>query len=281
MRKILFILISYIKTPQYWIKNIIWRFPKTICNKEIIFVIGTPRSGTTLLQKILEANSKLFSIQGETGLFSLQNFFDPNRKHFDLNKEIKNNFLKVSKDSVDFFDNCVGLLMREELNKKFVEKTPQHILYLKFLVKHFPKSKFIHIVRDGRDCYCSARKHPWIPQSKNITTFSKYYSKCLDQIILMESNKNVYTIKYEDLVLNSNSEVSKLMNFLNLDFEVSQIDITNISKDKRSKLKQFQKLNQNINSSSVGRWESELNSNEVLKFKKVAGKQLNYFGYKY
>ena len=74
MKNLILILLSHLKTPQYILKNILWRFPKSISKEEIVFVMGTPRSGTTLIQKVFEAHSKLFSIDGETAMFSFQNF---------------------------------------------------------------------------------------------------------------------------------------------------------------------------------------------------------------
>ena len=165
MKNLILILLSHLKTPQYILKNILWRFPKSISKEEIVFVMGTPRSGTTLIQKVFEAHSKLFSIDGETAMFSFQNFWEPNRMHFKLEKVKRDKFLSDSKDSVDFFTKCVQHLKSLNSGKKFIEKTPQHIKHLKFLLKHFPNAKFVHVVRDGRDCYCSARQHPFIPQS--------------------------------------------------------------------------------------------------------------------
>lgn len=279
MKNILLILLAHLKTPRYWFKNIIWRFPKTVSNIDVIFVLGTPRSGTTLLQKILESHSKLFSIQGETAIFSYQNFWDKRRKHFDLDDLTKMKLLDNSKDNVDFFENGINILMKKNPGKIFIEKTPQHIKYLDFLIKHFPNAKFIHIVRDGRDCYCSARKHPWIPQSRNITTFSKYYNKCLSQGIKYISYSNVYTIKYENLVKDPKPVLNKLMSFCNLNLEEEQLDSGFRKKDNRAQLEQFKKLNEGINDSSVGRWKEELNNKEINQFNKYSKIVLEYFQY--
>lgn len=279
MKNILLILLSHLKTPKYWIKNILWRFPKTISESQIYFVMGTPRSGTTLLQKILESHSKLFSIHGETAIFSYQNFWDNNRKHFELSKSEIKELLSISSDNVNFFENGVNNLLNNNPGKIFIEKTPQHIKHLDFLIRHFPKAKFIHIVRDGRDCYCSARKHPWIPQSKSISTFSKYYNRCLSQGIKSFSNPNVYTLKYENLVRDPKNVLVKLMEFLNLELEEEQLDSAFRSKDNRAQLEQFKKLNEGINDSSVGRWRKELNEYEINQFNKHSIEVLKFFEY--
>ena len=154
MKNFLLIIKSHLKTPQYFLKNISWRINSSVTQKKLIFVLGCPRSGTTLLQKVLESHKSMYSIQSETAIFSYQNFWDKNRMLFDLDKEIRDSLLKKSKDNVDFFENCVSYLDNINKGKIFIEKTPQHIIKLDFLLNHFPNAKFVHIVRDGRDCYC-------------------------------------------------------------------------------------------------------------------------------
>jgi len=256
-----------------------WRFPKTISDEKVIFVLGTPRSGTTLLQKILEAHSKLFSIHSETAIFSFQNFWDSKRRLFDMDTKESSMILKKSIDNVDFFQNAVRHLGKSNPGMIFIEKTPQHIKYLDFLIAHFPKAKFVHIVRDGRDCYCSARNHPWIPQSRSLQTFGKFYARCLSQGINAYDHPNVFTIKYEDLVADPKIELSKLMSGLELTLEDAQLDASLRSKDNRANLEQFKKLNGQIDSSSVERWRNELSSKEIEEFNSYAGDQLAFYGY--
>jgi hypothetical protein len=281
MRKLLYIIKSYLKSPpHYWIKNILWRFPRTISDVECIFVVGTPRSGTTLLQRILDTHSELFSLHSETAIFSFQNYFDPYKLHFDLSQNESNTLLRKSRDNIDFFSNGVKLLMHKNDNKIFVEKTPQHVIYLGLLLKHFPKAKFIHIVRDGRDCYCSALNHPWIPQANSIIRFAKYYRKCLNAGIKNSVSERVYTIKYEKLVQNPTEEIPFLMKFLKLKFESNQMDVNQLSNDRRASYKHFNKLYSPINSTSINRWHKELSKKEIDAFNKIAKEQLTYFNYK-
>lgn len=279
MKNFFLIIKSHLKTPQYLFKNISWRINSSVSSKKLIFVLGTPRSGTTLLQKVLESHQSLFSIQSQTAIFSYQNFWCKNRIMFDLDKGIRDSLLTKSKDNVDFFENCVNYLEKDNSDKIFIEKTPQHISRLDFLLKHFPNAKFIHIVRNGRDCYCSATKHPFIPQSKSLKSFAKYYNKCLLQGIRNFNNPNVFTLHYEDLVNEPHKYVRNLMSFLKLTLEHAQIDASFRSKDKRAKLEQFKKLNEPINSTSVNRWKRELTERENLKFIKYAKFGLDYFNY--
>ena len=242
---------SYLKDPNHWVQNIIWRFPKTVSEEKIIFVLGAPRSGTTLLQNILAGNSKLCSIDAETGMFSMQNIFDMNRRHFRLPTHEINQLLKESKDIVDFFNKGVKRVVENNNAEIFVEKTPQHILHLNFLLKHFPNAKFVHIVRDGRDAFCSAKKTKgFIPQN-TINSYAKYWKQCVSIPMQLSTNKSLYTISYEQLSLDPKEEIEKLMSFLDLHFEDNQINPKSFGASSKSDTKEFSKLKSKISTSSV------------------------------
>ena len=265
--------------PRYWVKNILWRFPSSARNINVVFVVGAPRSGTTLLQRILSVHSNLFSIQGETGLFSYQNIFDPKRKHFNLNDDKVIEMLYDASDIVDFFSRCVEFLSAHNGGARFVEKTPQHVLRLSFILKYFPCCSVIHIVRDGRDCYCSSRFPDHIPQSKSVNMFARYWKKCVSSPIAFENDRRVFTVKYEAIVNNPRLHVSNIMKFLNLKFEEEQLQISRISEDRRARLAEFSRLVMPINASSVERWRTELTDSQSYEFENIAGKELTYYGY--
>ena len=158
MKSLQVILGSYIKAPHQVFRNISWHRPKTVSDHRMIFVLGAPRSGTTLMERILHAHSRLFSAQKETGLLSPRNIFS--RDHFGLSTEDNKRLFSESCDVIDFLTRAAILLESRNEGRILIEKTPQHVLRLGFLVKHFPNARFIHVVRDGRDGYCSALKHP-------------------------------------------------------------------------------------------------------------------------
>jgi len=279
MKNTYYILTSHLKTPQYLLKNLKWRRHSQISDLEMIFIIGVPRSGTTLLQKILEAHSKLFAIHNETAVFSYKNYFSGNFNPFGLEKSLNKSLLLEAKNNVDYFDKCVRYLMNKPENKGqiFVEKTPQHIQRLDTLVKAFPNAKFVHIVRDGRDAFCSAQKHPNVYQGRTLKLFAHYYSKALKRV--EKYRDSVITIKYEDLAKSPKDTVVNLMDQLGLNFEIDQLDSMRRTSDPRSKSKQFTKLNDRINDSSIGRQREELGSKEINEFNRIAGKQLMRYDY--
>ena len=191
--------------------------------------MGCPRSGTTLLQRILAVHSKLYSIDGEVDFFNCQEIFSNN--HFSFKKSESNALYKESKDIVSFFENAVSYMDRKNPNKTFVEKTPINIKRIRFLLKYFPNAQFINIYRDGRDCYSSALRHPYIQAKKSVAKFAKLWRKCIQKAHDVRLAPNFHQIKYENLVNNPQAEITRLMQCLDLKIEKSQLDPNHLSQD--------------------------------------------------
>ena len=276
MNRFLSILRSYTREPHL-ARNLTWRMPRTIGRSRIVFVVGSPRSGTTLLQSVLATHSELFSIPGETGLFSNQNIFG--RRHFGLSWEENRALFRESRDLVDFFDRAVALLASRNGGGTFVEKTPQHVLRLEFLMRRFPNARFLHVVRDGRDCYVSAKGHSGIPQTSSAGRFARYWARCVDAPLRLEGHPALETVRYEDFVRSAPHELDRVMRFLSLRSETGQLDPARFGSHKRGRRDEFHLLRSPVSDLRVGRWKEELTARKKADFERVARPQLTAYGY--
>jgi hypothetical protein len=268
---------TYARAPSHVPRNVAWRLPRTASASKTIFVLGSPRSGTSLVQNILAAHSALFSIPGETGLFSYQNIFG--RRHFGLSWMENQVLFRDSRDVVDFFDRAVRLLETRSGGRTFVEKTPQHVLRLEFLSRRFPNARFIHVVRDGRDCFVSARSHAGIPQATSARRFARYWRRCVEVPIRLRENPRITTVRYEDFVRDAPRELDRVMHFLELEREDQQLDPQRFGSDRRGNREEFRLLRSLVSNHRVGRWRLELTSAERKVFERVARRPLEAYGY--
>lgn len=149
---------SYLRNPSHIAKNILWRWQSERSEKQHVFVVGAPRSGTTLLQVLIASHSRFCTWEGETKMFTWQNTFAANANNLGLDRSFVEQEFERQTNLVDFFDACVEQFRGTRSEERFVEKTPQHIRHTRFLANHFPNAHIVHIYRDGRDCYCSARR---------------------------------------------------------------------------------------------------------------------------
>lgn len=137
----------------------------TTFGRRMLFVVGSPRSGTTWVQKLLASHKAIVTGQ-ETGLFDA--YLGPMLRAYerDLDPE------KTGRSPLglgcymtrDEFDGTVRQFLNSALEhifadvgagELFVEKTPSHALYIPEITALLPEARFVHVVRDGRDVVAS------------------------------------------------------------------------------------------------------------------------------
>ncbi|WP_259167945.1 sulfotransferase family protein [Salinibacter ruber] len=246
-----------------------------------IFILGAPRSGTTLVQLVVKSHSRLCTHGTESGIFTYRDLFDRNRNPFGLDREVLHRQREKCESIVEFFDACVQEVLDEKGTDCFVEKTPQHIKHLGFLTQHFPNSYFIHVYRDGRDCYCSARSgQPPLPRSESVEQFARYWQRCIQSRSAVADASQVLDVQYEKFTSRPEEGLRRIMDFIGLDVESQQLESEEREKDPRTGAPRHSKLTEEISTRSQGRWTSEMNKEEMETFEGIAGEELRYLGYK-
>jgi len=167
-------------------------------NKPPIIIGGCARSGTTLLLSILSAHPEIYAIPVETRVFCPTAYSD----NFDPGAPIK----------LDYFYD-------QYLNKfpfscnRWCEKTPRNVLCFEKILKYFKNQvKIIHIVRDGRDVVLS--KHPKRPDQYWVSP--EKWIRDTGIGLKYRDHSSVYTVKYEDLVLDYEKTIKDICVFLEI-----------------------------------------------------------------
>lgn len=267
------------KNPDHILPNIMMRFPKAKSSQKHIFVLGAPRSGTTLLKLILGVHPNLTGVGYETGFFMYKDLLSYNFKGLDPSE--KKEIISQSSDIIQLFDSWIEKLLLKTGGKRFIEKTPPHVLKLGFLLKYFPSAQFINIYRDGRDCYCSARNHQYVIQGRSLTKYANYWQKCINARWKMGQQDHIFDLKYEDLVTQPEKIVKEIMIFLKEEYDPRQIQPQYYSENRitKSKRQEFAKLSKSIDGSNIYKYKTKLTPEEIKAFHKIAGKELQKLGY--
>ena len=268
---------NYLKHPSHLFKMIAWRFLSQPSDQEHVFVVGAPRSGTTLLQTLIASHSQFCTYQGESNLFTWKNIFY-RRNHLGLDPDFVRKQLKQAGSLVSFFDACVAEFRAQNGERRFVEKTPQHIRHLSFMTRKFPESKILHIHRDGRDCFCSARTAR-IPRGEDVSQFANYWRSCIRSRIACTRDQSILNVSYEELTADPHKIMKAIMQFIGDELEEGQVDSSTRRNDRRSKQDKFSRLSGKVDTSSQERWKSEMTDREIEVFASRAADELRYLGY--
>lgn len=282
------------------------------------FILGNPRSGTSLLRLILNAHSglcvppecgfllwlypkykdwNLKSLESDTLYLFVEDLIAS--KKFETWKLKKEDILKVIIDlapkNYEQLAHCVYLTYSNNSLKKpefFGDKNNYYIHHLEELDNLYNNKIIIHIVRDGRDVATSYRG------IKNVSSSSKYLPNLSSKIedIAQEwndnnlninrhfqSSENYILIKYEDLLIDTVTVLEKVLLKFNLKFEEQMLSYykENIEKvvEPKETLAWKLKTLEPIDKTNIGKYKSELTKSEIESFNSIANESLKFFGY--
>lgn len=195
---------------------------------DLIFVVGLPRSGTTLTHQIISSHSKVY---GAGELPILNNYFSS--KIYDENFKTIFKNPKVNSKQIKDISNEVHKYFKEyNENLIILDKSPLNFEWIGFINLLFPSAKIVHCTRNLKDTALSIYKNvfdgsslPWSYNQNELIKFINLYK----DIMIFWNNKlpnQIYDCNYENLVNNPNNEIPNLIKFLNLNWEENCLDHT-------------------------------------------------------
>jgi hypothetical protein len=226
-------------------------------SKQLIFIVGMPRSGSTLLENILSINDQVVDM-GEI------DFLEESFKEI---KDIKDIFVS--------YDNRIN--NRFEPASCFTDKNLFNFVYCPIIYRYFPNAKIIHCMRNPMDNILSMYRTNFRNQSftYSLTDIAKLYVYHFD---VMNKYKKYYgeiifEYCYEDLVKNPQTEIPRIINWLGWEWDDAYLSP---HKNKRNVFTaSSSQVRKKIYSSSIQGWKKYekllapamdiINSNNLLK----------------
>lgn len=216
-----------------------------------IFILGMPRSGTSLVEQIISSHSKVDAI-GEKGF--LQSIMENNDYPSLLKNFSKKQYISINNE---YYDNIISYIG----NKSYfvTDKLPHNFLYIGAIKNIFPNAKIIHIKRNKEDNCLSIYSKLFLgdmPWNYNWNNILKYYDLYEDLMDFWNNNfiDFIYNIEYENLVKDPHDYIDKLLNFCDLDFEEQCLEF-DIKNKRPVYTASFLQVREKIYTSSINKWE--------------------------
>lgn len=269
--------------------------------KNEFFIVGSPRSGTTLLHSMLAAHSEV-AIPPETFFFTTT---VPMAKSF-LRSDIITNvsgFFKVmagnkymqpllpyadralfqdNRSTIgEVFSSLCGNYAKSRGKSIWGEKTPSHLWYWQRINRAFPNCKFIIVVRDGRDVVCSVSRVRW--GTGNL--YGDAYRWKIDirkgeKIIDSLGPERSIMVRYEDLVVEPEVQMKRICDFLMVKYErdmVQNFANADIIHGMEEEWKR-RNLDKTLHRESINRYKSDLGPKKIKYLNGLLVRELRIIG---
>jgi tetratricopeptide (TPR) repeat protein len=186
--------------------------------KKLIFILGMPRSGTSLAEQIISSHSEVYG-GGELIFLTdiiYQNFYSEN-KFLNISEskskiqQVQNNYIKK-----------ISLIDSSE--KSFTDKAPLNFKWIGYILNIFPNVKIVHCKRDPLDNCWSLFKNNFdgnLNFSNNLSDLGEYYKIYVDLMSFWKQKfpNKIYDLVYEHLTRDQENETKKLLKFCELSWD--------------------------------------------------------------
>lgn len=224
-----------------------------------VFLVGFPRSGTTLLDQILSSHSRILVME-ERGILQ------PTLREFSTDDDAIASLMALDMAGRDvrkrhYVQNAEQVLGQPLDGRLLVDKLPLYTLFMPVIRRLFPDARFILAVRDPRDVVLSCFMHAFglneaMRHFLTLEGSAGYYSAIMDiGIAAMEGMPDrVLRLDYESLVDDTAIQVRRLCEFLGLEWEDAMLRFYDTAKNRRINTPSYHQVVKPVYGDARGRW---------------------------
>jgi hypothetical protein len=268
------------------------------------FIVGSSRSGSTLLRLMLASHSRI-TIPSETWylIALLEEFpFDRRLRESEVGAAVSMmtshyTWPDMGLDAMEFRHRAANLgkvrlrdlveivyrwHMEVEGKSRWGDKTPAYIEIVPALAAMFGDAKFIHLIRDGRDVVKSFQRQGW--HGPWMHGYAGEWLRAVEldlKLSKTQLNERILRVRYEDLVLHPEATLRWICAFIDERFEEQMLrwrgKVDEAIPDREKRI--HSSLGRDMSPSDVSRWKREMTSREVFVAEALMGAQLSRFGY--
>ena len=253
-----------------------------------IILGGCGSSGTTVIRVTLESHPRIFCGPESTVFLSRVTSPSEIAKRYGFEAARIVDLQRRSRSQAEFIDLFQMECLRAASKDIWAEKTPKNVTRLDFLFRHFPNSRFVHIIRDGRDVVCSLLTRPWmkLPEGSRGTPHAievciSSWENDVSAGLKHQDDPRYCEVYYEDFVHDTETTMRRLLADLGIEWSDQVMECVRDTRAPldRSAMYRPKGAAGSVYTSSVGRWQTDLSAQDADIIKRVAGKLLIDLGY--
>ena len=224
---------------------------------ELVFLVGFPRSGTTLLDRMLSAHPDIEVLE-EKSLFSRlhQNWSEPG---------VLESLADVTEaqlaDAHGIYREEMFRHRRDPKRSVVIDKLPLNLAYLFLIYRLFPQARVVFLQRHPMDACLSCYFQTFELQASmayflDLELTAQYYDAVMRvaSLSLAQIGNPVHRLRYEDLVADPKNQLTTLLDFLTLNWNDSTLGYWQQKVDGTSDTPSYQQVSQQLYTRSIGRW---------------------------
>ena len=240
-----------------------WPIPNSNkIKKNPIFLIGFPRSGTTLLDTVLRSHPSIDVIEEKPTIdIFIKKLKEKTFSNLNNLKFLEDNLLDEMRN---VYYESLSKYVKKDDKKICIDKMPLNIIHVGEIVRIFPKAKFILAIRHPCDTVLSCFMQSFVLNDSmanflNLEDSSNMYNLTMTlwEKYLNVLKINYHTIKYEDVVSNFEVSIKKLLEFLELPWSENVTKFYETA-EKRGIIStpSYDQVNKPLYSKSINRWKN-------------------------
>jgi len=287
-------------------------------HKAVNFIVGMPRSGTTLLLSMLNSvaqnmcipeipialylysshrNRSSFENEDVSKILSLKSKLNYIR-HVNINEKFFFDSTANCNSYIDFIERAYLTTLESskkvEKVKNIIDKNPIYTFYTETLLSVFPKAKFILMVRNPQGYVNSCIES--VDPGKKVRSaefYSLAYNKYAHEIMHIQRKYTDQSliIHYEDLVVEPELNLRKICNFLSIDFDSEMLEFHNksfnlkinkedVNDSNKERVKhKYESLSKPVNTARIESWKSKLSVDMIKTISSITHKESQKLGY--
>lgn len=240
-------------------------FEDRVDHPTLAFLVGFPRSGTTMTEQVLDAHRDVIAVEEPPYLTPVKKKW---REIVAESDDVEAMFDRLDTRKILQLRRFFWSVVEDDLGSEAVHKSPTFVFKHPLLINElpllntlFPDAKFIIALRDPRDCCLSCFMQDFglnagMIHFLDLGDTCRFYQATFDLYLSIRDHlaADLIEIRYEDTVADLENQAGRILDHLGLEWDPAVLEFHKRSRDKFIKTPSFAAVNEPVNTQAVARW---------------------------